>query len=89
MNIIWTEYLKHRAVARRLDLAIIEQILRFSSERYCDTVTHRMVAVGRHGNGLVMVPYEQAHDMVTPITIHATTRQQINLRLRTRRFVIP
>jgi hypothetical protein len=86
MEIIWTEYLKHRARSRRFDLAIIEQILRFSSERYFDTVTHRLVAVGPHGERLVMVPYEQEHDTVTPVTVHATTRQQINVRLRTGRF---
>jgi hypothetical protein len=86
MDIIWTEYLKHRARSRRFDLAIIEQILRFSSERYFDTVTHRLVVVGRHGERLVMVPYEQEHDTVTPVTVHATTRQQINVRLRTGRF---
>ena len=83
MNILWTDYLRHRALIRRVDLAVIEHILRFSSERYVDTVTHRMVAVGRHGSLLVMVPYEQEHDTVTPITVHATTRQQINVRLRT------
>ena len=71
------------------DLAIIERILRFSSERYFDTVTHRMVAVGRHGNRLVMVPYERERDTITPVTMHATTRQQVNVRLRTGRFSIP
>lgn len=68
---------------------MIEHILRFSSERYFDSVTQRMVVVGRHGNRLVMVPYEQQYDTVTPVTIHATTRQQINVRLRTGRFAIP
>jgi uncharacterized protein YuzE len=47
-----------------------------------------MVAVGRHGNRLVIVPYEQEHETVTPVTMHATTRQQINVRLRTGRFII-
>jgi hypothetical protein len=51
--------------------------------------TARLVAVGRHGNRLVMVPYEQEHDTVTPVTMHATTRQQVNVRLRTGRFIIP
>jgi hypothetical protein len=86
---IWTEYLKHRAHTRGFDLAIIEHILRFSHERYFDTVTQRMVAVGPHGSRLVMVPYDQHNDSVTPVTIHATTRQQINFRLRTRRFLVP
>lgn len=89
INIIWTDYLRHRALARGFDLAVIERILRFSSERYFDTVTHRLVAVGRHGNRLVMVPYEQKRDTVALITIHATTRQQVNVRLHTGRFSIP
>lgn len=84
---IWTEYVKHRARSRGFDLAIIEHILSFSGERYLDTVTRRRVAVGRHGKRLVMVPYEQENDKVTPVTIHATTRQQINVRLKTGRFV--
>ena len=86
---IWTEYLQHRVRSRGFDLAIIEHILRFSRERYFDTVTRRMVAVGRHGPRLVMVPYDQENDRVTPATIHATTRQQINFRLRTGRFLLP
>lgn len=86
---IWTESLQHRAHLRGFDLAIIEQILRFSHERYFDTVTRRMVAVGRHGPRLVMVPYDQENESVTPATIHATTRQQINFRLRTGRFLLP
>jgi RNA:NAD 2'-phosphotransferase (TPT1/KptA family) len=84
--VIWTEYLKHRARVRGFDLAIIEQIVQFSEERYFDSATQRMVAVGRHGSRLVMIPYEQEGETVTPITLHATTRQQINLRLRTGRF---
>ena len=55
---IWTEYLQHRVHSRGFDLAIIEHILRFSRERYFDTVTQRMVVVGRHGHRLVMVPYD-------------------------------
>jgi hypothetical protein len=38
---------------------------------------------------LVIVPYDQERHIVTPVTIHATTRQQINLRLRTGRFIVP
>jgi hypothetical protein len=75
--------------SRGFDLAIIEHILRFSRERYFDTVTQRMVVVGRHGHHLVMVPYDQENDRVTPVTIHAITRQQINFRLRTGRFILP
>ena len=84
--IVWTEYLKHRARLRGFDLAIIEQIVRFSEERYFDTTGQRMVAIGRHGSRLVLVPYEQEGETMTPVTIHATTPQQVALRLRTGRF---
>jgi uncharacterized DUF497 family protein len=83
---IWTDYLKHRARLRGFDLATIEQIVRFSEERYFDTTTQRMVVIGRHGSLLVMVAYEQEGETLTPITLHATTRQQITFRLRTGRF---
>ena len=84
---VWTEYLRHRARSRKIDLTVIEHILSFSDERCFDTETRRMVAIGRHGNRLVMVPYQQDNDTVTPITVHATTRQQVNLRLRSGRFI--
>jgi hypothetical protein len=82
----WTEYLQHRARSRGFDLGTVEQILRFSQERYFDVITRRMIVVGRHGRRLVMIAYEENAEMVTPVTIHATTRQQINFRLRTGRF---
>jgi RNA:NAD 2'-phosphotransferase (TPT1/KptA family) len=84
---IWTEYLRHRARVRGFDLAVIEQIVRFSRERYFDTDTRRMVAIGRHGRWLVLVPYDQDEQTLTPVTIHATTRQQLTLRLRRGRLV--
>ena len=86
MVVVWTEYLKHRARLRGFDLARIEEIVRFSDERYFDTATQRRVAIGRHGNKLVMIPHEQEGDTLTPITIHATTRQQTNLRVRVGRY---
>ena len=84
--IVWTEYIRYRARLRGFDLAKIEDIVRYSAERYFDTATGRFVVVGRHDNMLVMIPYETDEDAITPITIHATTRQQISFRLRTGRF---
>jgi uncharacterized DUF497 family protein len=86
MRVVWTEYLKHRARVRGFDLAAVEEIVRFSDERYFDTASQRRVAIGKHGRRLVMIPYEQAGDTLTPITIHATTRQQTNLRVRVGRY---
>jgi len=54
--IVWTDYMKYRLSFRGYDRSAIEQILRYSSERYMDTVTGRLVAIGRHENLLVMIP---------------------------------
>lgn len=83
---VWTEYMKYRLRLRGYDLATVEQILRYSSERYVDTVTGRLVAIGRHVNLLVMIPYERKGGTLTPVTIHATNRQQINSRLKSGRL---
>ena len=83
----WSGYLRYRADLRGFELEKVEKILRYSVERYFDTGTRRMIAVGRHDNSMVIVPYEEKEDTITPITIHATTRQQINFRLKTGRFV--
>jgi len=58
-----------------------------SGERYLDTVTGRLIAVGRIDDKLVMIPYEIEQDSMKPVTIHATTRQQINFRIETERFI--
>ena len=85
-TIVWTEYLQHRAKLRGFDLAAIEHIIRHSSERYFDTETGRTVVVGRDSKQLLMIPYEAADEIITPVTVHAITRQQIRFRLRTGRF---
>ena len=86
LTIIWTDYLKYRASIRQFDLAKIEHIIRHSSERYFDIETRRSIAIGRHDEQLVMIPYDADNDTITPVTIHVTTRQQIQFRLRTGRF---
>ena len=83
----WSDYLKYRAELRGFELAKIEHILRYSGERYFDTVTRRMISVGRHDDILVTVPYEEVENTLVPITIHATMRQQINFRLKTGRLI--
>ena len=85
-KVAWTEYLTYRTQLRGFELDTIEQIVLFSEERYFDNVTQRRVAVGRHGSQLVVIPYDQEGETLTPVTIHATTRQQINIRLQTGRF---
>ena len=82
MEIVWTEYMKYRVKLRGFDLAKIKHIARYSTEHYYDIATQRLVVVGRHDKMLVLVPYECEDDKITPVTIHATTRQQINFRLK-------
>lgn len=45
-----------------------------------------MIVIGKHDDRLVMIPYETEGDKIVPITVHATTRQQINFRVKTGRF---
>ena len=85
-TIVWTEYMKYRLKLRGYDLETVEHILRYSSEWYIDTVTGRVVAIGRHGRLLVMIPYERKGGTLTPVTIHVTSRQQINSRIKSGRF---
>ena len=86
MTIVWTDYMKYRARLRGFDLNQVERIVRFTDERYFDTSSGRIVAVGRHGNLLLMIPYEKEGRKVTPVTIHTTRRQQINFRVKSGRF---
>ena len=86
-EISWSDYLRFRAKLRGFVLSEIEHIIRFSSERYFDTATGRNVVVGRHFDRLVLIPYELIDNKIVPVTIHATTRQQINFRLKNGRFV--
>ena len=91
LTFIWSDYIRYRVRLRGFDLSKIEEILRFSDERYFDTVTRRMVAVGRHDKMLAMIPYERTEnesgEVITPVTVHATTRQQIKFRLSSGRFL--
>ncbi|MEH1901988.1 MAG: hypothetical protein V7L04_11385 [Nostoc sp.] len=41
-EIIWTSYLRYRASGRGFDLDLIENILRFSSERYRQQIRFRL-----------------------------------------------
>jgi hypothetical protein len=86
-TIVWSAYMKFRAIQRGYVITRIEEIVRYADERYFDTVTRRVVVVGKHDDRLVIIPIERVGDSVTPVTIHATTRQQIRFRLRSGRFI--
>ena len=86
-EVVWTDYMKYRARLRGFDLDALEGIIRSSAERYRDTVTGRFTVVGRHGRRLILVAYERTEESIVPVTSHTTTRQQINGRLRSERYV--
>lgn len=86
--IVWTDYLQYKARLRGFDLVKLEHIVRHSSERYFDTDSGRSVAIGRHDQQLVMLPYDEEDNTITPVTVHVTTRQQIRFRLQTGRFTL-
>ncbi|MGH8558412.1 MAG: hypothetical protein ACRESZ_13305 [Methylococcales bacterium] len=84
---VFTDYLKFRADLRGFNSIEIENILRYSQERYFDIETQRCIVVGELNNRLVMIPYEESETEIAPITSHATTRQQIKFRLNTGRLI--
>jgi hypothetical protein len=71
---------------RGFDLQQLEEVIRYSGERYADAATGRRVAVGKHGRELVMIPFEEDGEAITPVTVHATTRQQISYRIKSGRL---
>jgi hypothetical protein len=87
ITITWTDYMRHRTGIRGFDLGTIEKIIRYSTERYFDKASLRSVIVGKHDNNLVLIPYDKTDNEIIPVTVHATTRQQINFRLKTGRYV--
>lgn len=80
--------MRYRAALRGFDLDKIEDIVRYSTERYFDTDTGRSIVIGNHDKKLVMIAYERDQALVIPITVHTTTRQQIQFRIRTRRYTL-
>ena len=87
LRIVWTDYLQYRVKLRGFDIDKVETILRHGAERYLDKATGRMIAVGKHDSRLVLIAYDAAEENeITPVTIHATTRQQVNNRLKSGRF---
>ena len=85
-QIKWSDYMIYRMKERGYDAAKIEEIVRRSAERYTDTESGRTVIIGRHDERLVMIPIEGRDKEIEPVTVHATTRQQIRFRLQSGRF---
>ncbi len=86
-KLFWTDYLKYKLELRGFELLIIESIVKHSNERYFDTSSQRSIVIGKHNTRLVMIPYEINAKIITPVTVHATNRQQINYRLKSGRLI--
>lgn len=84
--VIWTECLVYRARLRAFDLEQIENILKYTDERYLDRETGRFIAIGRLDDKLVLIAYEVENADIIPVTVHAVSRQQIRYRLRSGRL---
>ena len=87
-SIMWIAYLMFRAQQRGFDLAELEHIIRYSTERYFDTQTLRRIVVGRSEHGLVLIAYEEDDAALTPVTVHPVTRLQITTRVQTGRLML-
>ena len=85
-QIQWSDYMLYRVKERGYEAAKVEEIIRHSAQRYTDTESGRTVIVGRHDEVLVLIPIETDGSTIIPITVHATTRQQIRSRLQSGRF---
>jgi hypothetical protein len=86
-RVVITDYVDYRARTRGFDVNDIESIVKHTEERYFDVETHRLVAIGRSNEKLVVIPYEESDEVCTPVTVHAVTRKQIRFRVNTGRFV--
>ncbi len=91
-EIRFTEYFRERLRLRNVPETIVRKILTESTERYFDVETLRFVAVarasfGRKGARLLMVAYEQEGDILTAVTIHDVTRQQVQARVESARWI--
>lgn len=73
LKVSFTDYIKYRVVLRGFDLNKIENILRYSQEKYFDIETQRKIIIGKHDNNLVMIPYEIEEENIILVTIHVTT----------------
>ncbi len=53
LNTSFTDYIKYRAALHGFDLSKIENILRYSQERYFDIETQRKIIIGKHSFSIV------------------------------------
>ncbi len=87
MEIKWTRYFQNRCIQRHFSIEKAEKVIRYSTERYFDIDTSRRIVVGSFDNRLILIPYDEDDNIITPVTIHETDRKQINFRIKNGRFV--
>ena len=64
--------MKYRIRYRNFDIENIEEIVRYSNERYFDTITLKKIVIGKYNNKLILIPYEENENEVIPVTVHLT-----------------
>ena len=89
MQLEWTDYMRFRVQSRGFSLEAIEQTVRYSNERYIDDTTGRLIAIGKDFESLFLVAYEVNENIITPVTVHRSTRKQIVERLKAQRYLAP
>ena len=56
ISINWTSYFKYKLELRVFDQLKVENILRYSDERYFDIVSQNNIVIGKHDRRLVLIP---------------------------------
>ena len=56
ISINWTSHFKYKLELRVFDQLKVENILRYSDERYFDIVSQNNIVIGKHDRRLVLIP---------------------------------
>jgi hypothetical protein len=87
----YIDYFLDRLRFRKIPQAVAERVLCEATERYFDVETGRFIAIkevqyGRRKKRL-MVAYEEQGNEVTPITVHAVTKRQVQSKIERLRWI--
>jgi hypothetical protein len=89
--ITFTEYFEDKIKIRNIPADGVRKILQGSNERYYDTETGRLVKIGRtrikNLNLSLAIIYEE-NDEIIVVTAHTVSRNQINTRIKNKRWIV-
>ena len=90
-EIVYTDHLKTRIILREYNESLPLQIYEHSIERYIDSQTLHHIAVAeimiRGEMRLITISYDDFPTHVEIVTIHPIKRNQINNRIKLRRWI--